>query len=262
MHTDTPEDVNSFVVYGSTSYMNELYVYGGHIESLYDTGVHNVIKLYAGTFGFDPRTVNSDKSSAMGECSCVTAADSIYTVSHTRGTATCDVCSADDKSGEHTYAVTGSHNHAENPLVCSACGYTLAKLEMSAVTLKPGVAGIYFKGDLTWDETNKNIISCGIAVSTKNAQPVADGSDESCLYTTGSVSALVTNILGEDKTEAENKANAKMVIYARAYLQLADGTYIYSDVVACNLRAMVETIDLETRTRTWLRWPVCITPSM
>ena len=98
----------------------------------------------------------------------------------------------------------------------------MAKLDLSAVTLKPGAAGIYFKGDLIWDETNKNIISCGITVSTKNARPVADGSDETCLYTTGGVSALVTNILDEDKTAAENKANAKTVIYARAYLQLAD----------------------------------------
>jgi hypothetical protein len=119
----------------------------------------------------------------------------------------------------------------------------MAKLDLSAVTLKPGAAGIYFKGNLTWDQANKNITSCGITVSTKNAQPVADGSDETCLYTTGGVSALVTNILGEDKTVAENKTNAKMVIYARAYLQLADGTYIYSDVVACNLQTMVETID-------------------
>lgn len=240
---DAPKDVSNFVVYGTTSYLNDLYVFGGYIDAIRDTGNANKIKLYAGTFGFDPRTANNDKSSALGECSCVTVADGVYTVSHTRGTATCSVCSVNDASGEHTYTLTSAHDHTENPLVCGACGYTMATLELSSVTLKPGVAGIYFKGNLTWDETNEDIISCGIAVSTKNAQPVADGSDETCLYTTGSVSALVTNILADDKTTAENKANAKTVIYARAYLQLADGTYVYSDVVACNLQTLVETID-------------------
>ena len=240
---DAPKDVSNFVVYGTTSYLNDLYVFGGYIDAIRDTGNANEIKLYAGTFGFDPRTANNDKSSALGECSCVTVADGVYTVSHTRGTATCSVCSVNDASGEHTYKLTGTHDHTENPLVCSACGYTLATLELSAVTLKPGVAGIYFKGNLIWDETNAGILSCGITVSTKNSQPVADGSDETCMYTAGSVSALVTNILADDKTTAGNKANAKTVIYARAYLQLADGTYIYSGVVACNLQTLVETID-------------------
>ena len=240
---DTPQDVSSFVVYGTTSSLNDLYVFGGYIDSIRDTGSANEIKLYAGTFGFDPRTANSDKSSALGECACVTVADGVYTVSHTRGTATCTVCAANDVSGEYTYTLTGSHDHTENPLVCGACGYTLATLELSTVALKPGVAGIYFKGNLTWDETNGDILSCGITVSTQNAQPVADGSDESSLYTAGGVSALVTNILSQENTAAENKANAKTIIYARAYVQLADGTYIYSDTVQVSLQQVVMAAD-------------------
>lgn len=240
---DAPQDVSSFVVYGTTSYLNDLYVFGGYIDSIRDTGNANEIKLYAGTFGFDPRTANNDKSSALGECACVTEADGVYTVSHTRGTATCAVCSVNDTSGEHTYTLTGAHDHRENPLVCGACGYTMATLELSTVTLKPGVAGIYFKGNLTWDETNTDILSCGIAVSTENSQPVADGSDASSLYTAGGISALVTNVLDEDNTDAENKGNAKTVIYARAYVQLASGQYIYSETVRVSLQQVVMAAD-------------------
>lgn len=189
-----------------------LNMYGGTIKDILDKG-ENTIRLHNGTLG--------EKPTAEWVASCTG-----YT-----------------KVSSTEYKIVHNGDFGADPLVCGTCGYTMAKLDLSAVTLKPGAAGIYFKGNLTWDQTNKNITSCGITVSTKNAQPVADGSDETCLYTTGGVSALVTNILDEDKTAAENKANAKTVIYARAYLQLADGTYIYSDVVACNLQTMVETID-------------------
>ena len=207
-----------------------LNMYGGTIKDILDKG-ENTVQLYNGTLGEKPT------AEWLASCACYTkVSNTKYTIGHTgeEGVA-CANCGFDKHTGDHDFSA--------DPLVCGTCGYTMAKLDLSAVTLKPGAAGIYFKGNLTWDETNKNIISCGITVSTKNAQPVADGSDETCLYTTGGVSSLVTNILDEDKTAAENKANAKTVIYARAYLQLADGTYIYSDVVACNLQTMVETID-------------------
>jgi hypothetical protein len=72
---------------------------------------------------------------------------------------------------------------------------------------------------------------------------VADDSDSNSRYTTGSTSVLVSGIMKQDNTAAANKANAKQVIYCRAYLQLADGTYVYSDVVATCLKDVVETID-------------------
>ena len=198
---------------GNSSYKPpKLYLYGGTIADILDKG-ENVIALYNGTLGEKPTT------EWVASCTSYT------------------------KVSSTEYKIVHNGDFSADPLVCGTCGYTMAKLDLSTVTLKPGVAGIYFKGDLSWDKADKNIVTCGIAVSTKNAQPVADGSDASCLYTVGNTSALVTNILSKDKTVEENKANAETVIYARSYLQMADGTYIYSDVVACNLQTMVETID-------------------
>ena len=189
-----------------------LNMYGGTIKDILDKG-ENTVQLYNGALG--------EKPTAEWLASCTS-----YT-----------------KVSSTEYKIIHNGDFSADPLVCGVCGYTMAKLDLSAITLKPSTAGIYFKGDLTWDKADKNIITCGITVSTKNVQPVADGSDASCLYTIGNNSALMTNILNKDKTVEENKANAETVIYARAYLQLADGTYIYSDVVACNLQTMVETID-------------------
>lgn len=189
-----------------------LYMYGGTIKDILDKG-ENTIALYNGTLGEKPTT------EWVASCTSYT------------------------KVGNTEYKIIHNGDFSADPLICGICGYTMATLDLSTVVLKPGAAGIYFKGDLTWDQANKNITSCGITVSTKNAQPVADGSNESSLYTVGGVSVLVSNILNEDKTTEENKTNAKTVIYARAYLQLADGTYVYSDVAACNLQTMVETID-------------------
>ena len=132
VHPDTPEGVSNFVVYGSASYMNDFYVFGGHIAAMNDNGNENEIKLYGGTFGFDPRTVNSDDSSALGDCACVTydAETGIYTAVHTAGTGTCEICAAHDNGPEEytvTYTNTGSHTYGEGVLVdptCTEQGYT------------------------------------------------------------------------------------------------------------------------------------------
>ena len=243
VHEDTPEDVHNFVVYGSESYMNELFVYGGNIDSIYDNGNHNTIEIYAGVFAFDPRSLNYDKSSALGGCACVTVTGDTYTVSHINGTDTCAMCSGNDYSQNHSYALADSHNYTDDALVCGNCGHIRATLGISTVVLRPNVAGIYFKGNVTWDETDGDILACGITVSLVNPEPTADGRDESCLYTQGGISALVTNILSAGNTDEENARNARMMIYTRAYVQLSDGRYIYSDTVQVCLEQVVMAVD-------------------
>ena len=216
---------------GTSSYkMPELHMTGGTIQDVLDKG-ENTICLYNGTLGEKPA------AEWLGACACYQKVSSTkYTIVHTGAAGVpCKHCGLEIHTGSHTYTA--------DPLACSVCGYTMAKLDLSVVTLRPGTAGIYFQGSLSWDETNADILSCGIVVSTKNKQPVADGSDETSLYTEGGVSVLVNNILRPENTKEANTANAKMAIYARAYAQLADGTYIYSDVVSCSLKRLVEAID-------------------
>lgn len=134
------------------------------------------------------------------------------------------------------------HDYTADPAVCGTCGHVRVSSEVTSVVLKPTVAGIYFKGTFAAD-ADLQIARQGIVVSTSNALPVADDSDPSSLYTTSGVSVLVKDILKTDNTDAQNRKNALAPIYARTYILLEDGTYIYGDVVTVNLRQVVEGID-------------------
>lgn len=117
-------------------------------------------------------------------------------------------------------------------------------LSVNTVVLRPSAAGIYFGGCFNTG-TNVQILKQGIAVSVSNQNPVADGSDETCLWSSGGTSVLVSNILTKEKDAVANALCSTMPIYARAYVQLADGTFVYSDAVAVNLLEIVQTIDTQ-----------------
>lgn len=134
----------------------------------------------------------------------------------------------------NTYAVSYAQN---NNIPYDA--YGMGSLAVTTVTLKPGVTGVYFGSSLDWADSNPQVASYGIVVSTENAVPVADGSDASSLYTVGSKSVLVKDILNTENTKSENLTNARAKIYARVYVQMTDGEYIYSDVVAVSLQQVV-----------------------
>ena len=115
---------------------------------------------------------------------------------------------------------------------------------LQSLSLKAGPVGLYYTGSFSYDEVvAKNLSAYGTVLSAENAEPVADDSDASCLYTTTESSVLVKNIMEENNTAAANRASARKVVYGRAYLKLNDGTYLYSDVKASNLQTMVETVD-------------------
>lgn len=59
---------------------------------------------------------------------------------------------------------------------------------------------------------------------------------------------LIKNILSDKVKDSSNRNRAAISIYARAYVQLADGSYIYGDVVEVNLRQVVETVDTQWAT--------------
>jgi len=116
---------------------------------------------------------------------------------------------------------------------------TLGSLDVTTVSLRPSVAGVYFSGDMAWAENNAEVLAYGFAVSTTNPLPVADGSEESSLYTQGSTSVLVSDIMKTANTKEVNASNATQAIYARAYVQLTDGTYMYGEAVQVTLRRVV-----------------------
>jgi hypothetical protein len=144
------------------------------------------------------------------------------------------------KDKEHTDVNAKGHN-MEN-YICTDCGYKAVELEITTVTLRPNCAGLYYSGTFRIDE-GIQVSRMGITVSLANQKPTADNSDWTSLWTEGTTSVLISNILKAN--EPSNPNRATMFIYARAYVQLEDGTYIYSNVAAMNLRQVVETTDTQ-----------------
>ena len=138
------------------------------------------------------------------------------------------------------YVPEDKHTHTYENGTCTGCGYKAVDLKITAVSLRPGCAGVYYTGSFQMED-GVSASRMGIALSLSNQKPVADGSDEESMCTQAATSVLIRDILKEN--EPSNAQRAAMPIYARAYAQLEDGTYIYSDVVSMNLQQVVEAAD-------------------
>lgn len=115
---------------------------------------------------------------------------------------------------------------------------------LEKLTLNAQAVGLYYTGSFLYDEIiAESVEAYGVTMSTACELPVADDSDSSCLYTLTARSVLLKDIMSPDNTVDVNRSNGKKLIYSRAYLKLADGTYLYSDVSTANLQTMVETVD-------------------
>lgn len=135
---------------------------------------------------------------------------------------------------DNTYAVTYAQN---NSVAYNTFG--IGSIAVTTVVLRPSEAGVYFGGNLDWAASDEDVLSYGFAASIANPEPVADGSDESSRYTQGSTSALITEFLDTESGKEVNESNAKTKIYARAYVQLKTGEYVYSDAVTVTLKQVV-----------------------
>jgi len=142
--------------------------------------------------------------------------------------------------------VTGSVKAMEGYLLnTDANGYISSHayaLTLTNAVLRPSAAGIYFNGSINVDDSI-SVVRKGIVVSLYDTQPVADGSESSCLCSTGGTSVLVENILGTDNSAVDNALHSTMPIYARAYMELENGSFVYSDTISMNLLEIVQTID-------------------
>ena len=131
------------------------------------------------------------------------------------------------------------HDYTADPTTCGVCGNVRAALQITSVALRPTCAGLYFKGAFAFDD-EVQVTRYGIAVSLSNQEPVADDTDASSLYTADYNSVLISNILDGS---ADDAANGKAPVYARPYVLLADGTYIYGNGVTVNLQQLAEAVN-------------------
>lgn len=127
-----------------------------------------------------------------------------------------------------------------------------ATATITAMTLRPGCAGIYYKCSLSGDTSD--VAAWGVALSTKK-MPEKTNLDTDCLYTrvTGadvSNGALLTNILRQNNSVSANQGNADMTIYGRPYMETKDGQILFGEGVQFNLRQLLTAIDKKSNTLT------------
>lgn len=125
---------------------------------------------------------------------------------------------------------------------CDTCGKEQLQMVINSISMRSNCAGMYY-GATFRIPSDMDVVRQGIVVSLYNQLPVADGMDDSCLWTTGTTSVVISDILEEGAGYSANKLRATMPIYARAYVELADGTYIYSDAVGMHLQQVTEAAD-------------------
>jgi len=116
------------------------------------------------------------------------------------------------------------------------------RVGLSDCNIRPSSSGIYYTGTWSCDEKMaEQVESYGVAVSLvaiPGTDFAAEGSN--CLYTaygkdtlesgTTKTGVIIEEILAEKETANRNNKNARMPIYAAAYMKLTDGTVIMGDV--------------------------------
>lgn len=133
---------------------------------------------------------------------------------------------------ENTYAISYAQN---NGIPHTTVG--IGNLAVTSVVLRPSEAGVYFASNLAWAENDTTVLSYGLVASTANPLPEV-GSDDS-VWTQGCTSSLIRGFLDPNAETADNARNAKTKTYARVYVQLANGEYVYSDVIQITLKQVV-----------------------
>jgi len=143
-----------------------------------------------------------------------------------KDSATDDYDVSDGACGEITGTVTGNLQAAEGYIAAADGFHKFGGQYISGVSLRPSNAGIYYTATFLADEVLLRELETGVAVSLVD-MPTADfATDADTLYTTGTSSVLIQNIL---KGDAEDADRAIMDIYAASYVKLPDGTVLMSE---------------------------------
>ena len=241
---DAHEDTAcGFYVYGSADYISNLYVFGGYIEEIKDRGNMNEIMLFNGTFGFDPRTANTDGSSMVGECACVSYDEEtgLYTVSHATAEY-CDFCKSYSRQHPVVYANVGGHTYTDSN-VCDSCGLVTAKI-----------------GDVEYTELAKALDAAEATDTVVLMRNVIAG--DLNIYTTldlngfelqakgivdaANADAHIVDSVGTGSVAAEE---VKMYETNNQLAVLVDGVYKYEDVAA---KQKIQTVDATTKYLTFI----------
>jgi len=140
--------------------------------------------------------------------------------------ATDDYDVSDGLYGEITGTVNGTLAAADGYLPAADGFHKFGGQYISGVSLRPSNAGIYYTATFLADEVLLRELETGVAVSLTDMPDADFETDADTLYTAGTNSVLIQNIL---KGDAEDADRAITDIYAASYVKLPDGTVLVSD---------------------------------
>ena len=165
----------------------------------------------------------------------------------------------EDDFGYGKIVGTISGVQAENGylMITEADGVSFHRLNLNitTVTFRPSVAGIYYQSQFGGDEVIKrNITAYGIGLGAGMMPEFAPktytrfddmttwivGMDENGNSNNLKNGSLLHGIMKEDRIYLLNRQYADMQIYGQAYIELADGTRILGDPVHYSLKEIVE----------------------
>lgn len=124
------------------------------------------------------------------------------------------------------------------------------EFQLSAVTLRPGTAGIYYTGGFRLNDLyRQEVKNYGIILSVNtNPKLGKDGCEASGLTQWSQdgkgYGTVLSGIMKPENTLETNIANAEKAVYGTAYIQYTDGTVEYSGAVRYTFRQLVETCDM------------------
>lgn len=134
-------------------------------------------------------------------------------------------------------------------------GVTAHRLDMylSAVTLRPSEAGMYYKAQYGCDSALAQQVSAyGVAVSLKDMPGADFMSDTDTRYTVASetfqngvevTSGSVFGIMKEDLSAGENTERGEMQIYANPYICIGESTLVGNSDISYSLRTLMEKVE-------------------
>ena len=136
-----------------------------------------------------------------------------------------DYTVSDGRSGAITGTVSGTLKAKEGYIAAADGFHKFGGQYISAVSLRPESAGIYYTATVLADEVLMEALETGVAVSLADLPDADFMTDTDTLYATGRHGVLVNNILRGDTEDADR---AIMDIYAVSYVKLPDGTVLVS----------------------------------
>lgn len=127
-----------------------------------------------------------------------------------------------------------------------------ADLEITAMTLRPCVAGVYYQSRILCDEkAAAQVESYGVALNAfeaPSAQNMDTTTKASCFTKlsageTFASGVLLKGIVKARNSEARNQANSQLPVYGSAYLRTIAGNYIFGKPVTRSLQQQLEAAD-------------------